>query len=256
MFCVVALCSTLRSETRPAPQERTSAMANYSATLHLTNSRALVLVSYKELLSISLLAMHWCHALKLSATQPWGSALACKHTCVALLLRGSANDASVIPGQCTVQQRERMWRKSRGIWLVISITAGREPRRSTKVVVGLRDHLVRIWTLLLFFHLLFFRPFLDHFNSICIAPSRRDPLGRGVASIMIVRRTEGCAREGDPSFCPLPRVASTRSCVCRTWRRGIFPLPAVVSHRYWEGQLFFLIQVGTCSFWQAPSIDN
>ena len=158
MFCVVALCSTLRSETRPAPQERTSAMANYSATLHLTNSRALVLVSYKELLSISLLAMHWCHALKLSATQPWGSALACKHTCVALLLRGSANDASVIPGQCRVQQRERMWRKSRGIWLVISITAGREPRRSTKVVVGLRDHLVRIWTLLLFFHLLLFRP--------------------------------------------------------------------------------------------------
>ena len=58
------------------------------------------------------------------------------------------------------------------------------------------------------------------------------------------------AREGDPSFCPLPRVASTRSCVCRTWRRGIFPLPAVVSHGYWEGQLFFLIQVGTCSFWQ------
>ena len=93
-------------------------------------------------------------------------------------------------------------------------------------------------------------------NSICIAPSRRDPLGRGVASIMIVRRTEGCAREGDPSFCPLPRVASTRSCVCRTWRRGIFPLPAIVSHGYWEGQLFFLIQVGTCSFWQAPSIDN
>ena len=30
-------------------------------------------------------------------------------------------------------------------------------------------------------------------NSICIAPSRRDPLGRGVAFIMIVRRTEGCA---------------------------------------------------------------
>ena len=50
-------------------------------------------------------------------------------------------------------------------------------------------------------------------NSICTAPSRRDPHGRGVASIMIVRRTEGCAREGDPSFCPLPRVASTRSCV-------------------------------------------
>ena len=81
-------------------------------------------------------------------------------------------------------------------------------------------------------------------------------VGRGVASIMIVRRTEGCAREGDPSFCPLPRVASTRSCVCRTWRRGIFPLPAVVSHRYQEGQLFFLLQVGTCSFWQPPSIDN
>ena len=59
-----------------------------------------------------------------SWVQPWGSALASKHTCVALLLRGSANDASVIPGQCTVQQRERMWRKSRGIWLVISITAG------------------------------------------------------------------------------------------------------------------------------------
>ena len=60
MLCV-DLCSNLRSETRPAPQERTSATANYSATLHLTNSRALqlvVLVSYKELLSISLLAMH------------------------------------------------------------------------------------------------------------------------------------------------------------------------------------------------------
>ena len=52
-------------------------------------------------------------------------------------------------------QQQRMWRKSRGIWLVISITTDGDPRSATKVVVDLRDDVAGnknniVWLLLLF----------------------------------------------------------------------------------------------------------
>ena len=67
VFCVVALCSTLRSETRPAPQERTSAVANYSGTLHLTNPGTLQLVKLYSSHIKSCFRFHWCDTLKFSA---------------------------------------------------------------------------------------------------------------------------------------------------------------------------------------------
>ena len=94
-------------------------------------------------------------------------------------------------------------------------------------------------------------------NSICIAPSRRDPLGTlGEWHPSWSLGEQKVARGKEIRAFVLCQESRQPGAVCRTWRRGIFPLPAVVSHGYWEGQLFFLLQVGTCSFWQPPSIDN